>query len=87
MSHELRTPMNAVLGFTQILKVDPENNLNPAQQEQLDHILTAGNHLLELISEVLDLAKVESGTMTLNLEPANVFTLIEEMKEILQYQK
>jgi len=84
MSHELRTPMNAVLGFTQILKVDPENNLTPVQQEQLDHILTAGNHLLELISEVLDLAKVESGNMTLNLEPVNVITLIEEMKDILQ---
>ncbi len=84
MSHELRTPMNAVLGFTQLLKIDTENNLTPLQQEQLDHILTAGNHLLELISEVLDLAKVESGNMTLNLEPVNVFTLIKEMKAILQ---
>ena len=84
MSHELRTPMNAVLGFSQILKMDPENSLTPVQQEQLDHILTAGNHLLELISEVLDLAKVESGNMPLNLEAVDVVTLIQEMKDILQ---
>lgn len=84
MSHELRTPMNAVLGFSQLLKIDPENNLTPIQQEQLDHILTAGKHLLDLISEILDLAKVESGNISLNLESINVVTLIEGMKDTLQ---
>jgi len=84
MSHELRTPMNAMLGFSQILKMDPENNLSPLQQEHVDHILSAGKHLLDLINEVLDLAKVESGNINLSLEPVNVGTLIEEMKNILQ---
>lgn len=84
MSHELRTPMNAVLGFSQILQMDPDNNLTKLQHEQLGHILTAGKHLLDLISEILDLAKVESGNISLNLEPVNIVTLIEEMKVILQ---
>lgn len=84
MSHELRTPMNAILGFSQILKMDSEDNLTQIQKEQLGHILTAGKHLLDLISEILDLAKVESGGISLNLEPVNVITLIEEMKDIIQ---
>ncbi len=84
MSHELRTPMNAILGFSQILKMNVENNLTSLQQENIDYILNAGNHLLDLINEVLDLAKVESGNVDLNLQPVNVFNLVEEMLDIFQ---
>ena len=84
MSHELRTPLNAILGFSQILQINSDNNLNPTQIENLNHIFNAGNHLLDLINEVLDLAKVESGNLTLNIEPTNVANVIEEMRGIFQ---
>ncbi len=84
MSHELRTPMNAILGFTQLLQMNSENNLTELQKKNLGQILGAGNHLLNLINEVLDLAKVESGSISLNLEPINVVDLIEEMEGLFQ---
>jgi signal transduction histidine kinase len=84
MSHELRTPLNAILGFSQILEMNSENNLTPIQKENIGHILKAGNHLLDLINEVLDLAKVESGNINLNLQPVNIANLIAEMGNIFQ---
>jgi signal transduction histidine kinase len=69
MSHELRTPMNAILGFSQILEMDDEHPLNEIQLDQVHEISKAGHHLLELINEVLDLAKVESGRIELSVEP------------------
>jgi len=62
MSHELRTPLNAVLGFAQLLQLDA---LAPAQADAVDHILRAGRHLLDLIDEVLDIARIESGHLEL----------------------
>lgn len=76
MSHELRTPMNAILGFAQMLEYDED--LNKAQQDYTHEILKAGNHLLELINEVLDLAKIESGHIELSLEPIKLIDLIDE---------
>ena len=76
MSHELRTPMNAILGFAQLLKLDTE--LNEMQQGNTDEILKAGHHLLELINEVLDLAKVESGKIDLSIEPVRLSVLVNE---------
>ncbi len=76
MSHELRTPMNAILGFGQLLEYD--ETLSDEQQESVQAILKAGYHLLELINEVLDLAKVESGHIDLSLEPVEVRPIIEE---------
>jgi PAS domain S-box-containing protein len=67
MSHELRTPMNAILGFGQLLQFDDEN-LTIQQSEGIGHILQGGKHLLHLIDEVLDIAKVDSGNMDLLLE-------------------
>ena len=76
MSHELRTPMNAVLGFAQMLEYD--SSLNADQQDNVHEIIKAGHHLLELINEVLDLAKIESGKMELSLEVVEVCPLVEE---------
>ncbi len=76
MSHELRTPMNAILGFGQLLEYD--ETLTANQQEDVQAILKAGHHLLELINEILDLAKVESGNIDLSLEPVDVVPVIEE---------
>lgn len=63
MSHELRTPMNAILGFAQLMESD---DLNVSNQENVDQILKAGWHLLELINDVLDLSRIEAGRMQLN---------------------
>jgi len=75
MSHELRTPMNAILGFAQLLKC---GSLDDTQRDEVAEILKAGGHLLELINEVLDLAKIESGHIELSLEPLALDPLIEE---------
>jgi signal transduction histidine kinase/CheY-like chemotaxis protein len=63
MSHELRTPLNAVIGFSRVLADRTMGDLNQKQQEYLDDIISSGNHLLSLISDVLDLSKVEAGRM------------------------
>ena len=66
MSHELRTPLNAILGFAQLLEMD---SLPAEDRESVTEIRNAGNHLLELINEVLDIARIESGKLSLSLEP------------------
>ncbi len=82
MSHELRTPMNAILGFAQILEYDDE--LNSDQKDSVAEILKGGRHLLELITEVLDLAKIESGRVHLSIEPVDVAQLVEECQQLMQ---
>jgi PAS domain S-box-containing protein len=84
MSHELRTPLNAILGYTQLFEYD--GNLNPQQVNNLREIRRAGHHLLHLINDVLDLAKIESGSMTLSLEPVLVSRLIEECFSLVKPQ-
>ncbi|WP_207161390.1 PAS domain-containing hybrid sensor histidine kinase/response regulator [Rhabdochromatium marinum] len=82
MSHELRTPMNAVLGFAQLLEQD--DNLNEDQLENIGEILKAGHHLLHLINEVLDLARVESGRIELTLEPVILSDLAMESMVLVE---
>ncbi|MEZ5233688.1 MAG: EAL domain-containing protein [Acidimicrobiales bacterium] len=69
MSHELRTPLNAILGFGQLLQLE---SLTPDQEEATEHIVRAGRHLLDLINEVLDIARIESGSINLSIEPVQV---------------
>ncbi|MDA1192166.1 MAG: ATP-binding protein [Candidatus Poribacteria bacterium] len=81
MSHELRTPMNSILGFSQLLGI--VGAMTPQQETQVSHIRKAGNHLLTLIDEVLDLAKVESGRMDFSLESVNVGLTVTEVVSVL----
>ncbi|MBN4079762.1 response regulator, partial [bacterium AH-315-C08] len=84
MSHELRTPMNAILGFTQLLQMDVKNPLADYQQENMKRVSSAGNHLLELINEVLDLSTVESGKIDLNVETLDLIPIVDNVFSISQ---
>lgn len=84
MSHELRTPLNAILGFGQLLEIDSKDSLNKTQAENVNEILIAGNHLLSLINEMLDLTRVESGQLDLTLQPVSIAPLIESCVTQLQ---
>lgn len=83
MSHELRTPLNAILGFAQLL-ANGRQPLSERQQRQVDQILRSGRHLLNLINEVLDLARIESGHTQVSLEPIKLQELIDETAEIIR---
>jgi len=84
MSHELRTPLNAILGFGQLLASDTFV-LPPAKQREFtQHILKAGNHLLNLINEILDLAKIESANLMLSLEPVALADILGECRSMIE---
>jgi PAS domain S-box-containing protein len=72
MSHELRTPLNAVLGFTQLLQLDAQQSADRGRIERLGHIRSAGEHLLTLIDDALDLSSLQSGTLRLDLQAVSV---------------
>ena len=84
MSHELRTPLNGIIGFSEFLVDGKPGPLNPKQKEYLGDILNSGRHLLQLINDVLDLAKVEAGKMELNPES---FTLTQAIEEVCAVAK
>lgn len=84
MSHELRTPMNAILGFGQLLEYELKDTPNKDQADYVNEILTAGHHLLELITEVLDMTSIESGQMELVLEPVSIAQLVRECMGLMQ---
>src|SRR6266545_519884 len=81
MSHELRTPLNAILGFGQVLEMD---SLDKEQRDSVAHILAAGRHLLGLIDEVLDIARIEAGRLTLSLEPVDMRTVLDEVRSLIR---
>ncbi len=78
MSHELRTPLNAIIGFAQLLAKGRRDPLSEKQQRQVGQIEKSGQHLLSLINEVLDLAKIEAGYMTLSLEPMLIENVLDD---------
>ncbi|HLO49954.1 MAG TPA: response regulator [Kamptonema sp.] len=82
MSHELRTPLNAILGFTQVMSRDP--SLNQQQQEHLGIINRAGEHLLNLINDILEMSKIEAGQTELNLNSFDLIGLLFSLEEMLR---
>ncbi len=84
MSHELRTPLNAIIGFADVLHTGMAGPLGADQREFLGDILTSSRHLLQLINEILDLAKVESGTLELAPETIELAPVIAEVRDILR---
>lgn len=84
MSHELRTPLNSILGFTQLLQMDSENPLGKKQKENLSRVTSAGNHLLELINEVLDLATIEAGKIKLSMLKIHIQKVLQEVTALSQ---
>jgi PAS domain S-box-containing protein len=77
MSHELRTPLNAMLGFAQLLELDPRQPLSAEQQPWVSQIQQAGWHLLEMINDVLDLSRIESGNLRLQTETLDLAELLD----------
>jgi len=84
MSHELRTPMNSVIGYGQVLAEEMDGPLNPDQREDVARILGSGRHLLELINDILDLSKIESGKMTFHLEVFSIASIVESALATVQ---
>ncbi|MFL6659905.1 MAG: ATP-binding protein [Massilia sp.] len=84
MSHELRTPLNAILGFAQILTSDSLPTTLVQKREFASHILKSGRHLLTLINEILDLAKVESGAVNLSMEPVTLDDMLAECRGMVE---
>lgn len=84
MSHELRTPLNAILGFAQLFDLD--SNLSPEQRDNVYEIKKAGKHLLALVGEVLDLAKIESGNLELEYEKLSPAKLIRDCASLVKTQ-
>src|SRR4029077_16535804 len=84
MSHELRTPLNAIIGFTGTLLMKLPGPLTVDQEKQLRTIQTSSRHLLSLINDLLDLAKIESGKVELNMETVNCQSIIEDVSTTLR---
>lgn len=80
-SHELRTPLNSILGFTQLLEL---SDLGAEDQESVERILAAGRHLLGLINELIDIARIESGELSVSLEPVTVRTVLADVCQLMQ---
>ena len=83
MSHELRTPLNAILGFAELMHDGKVGPVSDEHREYLGDILDSSRHLLQLINDVLDLAKVESGTMTFHPEPVDLHRLVREVRDVI----
>jgi PAS domain S-box-containing protein len=86
MSHELRTPLNSILGFSQLLTMDAERPLSTEQSEGVGQILKAGNHLLELINQVLDLSRIEQGHLSVAIEDIDPGEVLDDCLALISQQ-
>jgi len=86
MSHELRTPLNAVLGFSQLLEIDRSDRLSDGQRRRVKLIREAGEHLLQMIGDLLDLTRIESGSLQVQLDAVPMRALAEEALDMLRPQ-
>ncbi|MGE5452009.1 MAG: ATP-binding protein [Acidobacteriota bacterium] len=86
MSHELRTPLNAMLGFAQLLRVDSRAPLSEGQAQKVQHIERAGAHLLAMLTDVLDLSRIEAGSLPLTLEPTDLTAVMQEASALVTNQ-
>nr|WP_298682916.1 PAS domain S-box protein [uncultured Dongia sp.] len=84
MSHELRTPLNAVLGYAQLLETERAGPLLAKQREYLRDIMAGGKHLLELIQDILELAKIDAGRIGLKIEPIDAFAVIDDALPLIE---
>jgi signal transduction histidine kinase len=84
MSHELRSPLNAIIGFSEVLKDGLAGDLNARQKDYFDEIFNSGQHLLSLINDILDLSKIEVGKMTLELEKTDISLLFASSLAIVR---
>ena len=84
MSHELRTPLNAIIGFSELMHDGKVGPVSADHKEYLGDILMSSRHLLQLINDVLDLAKVESGKMEFRPEPVDVPRIVDEVRDVLR---
>ena len=84
MSHELRTPLTAIMGFCQLLATDPDEPLTTSQTESLNYIFEGSQHLLQLMNQLLDLAKIEAGQLELQLETVDFDTIIGECISLIK---
>ncbi|MGH7457850.1 MAG: ATP-binding protein [Longimicrobiaceae bacterium] len=84
MSHELRTPINALLGYTSLMRDEIYGELNDRQGEALERMYGASQHLLELVSDILDLAKIEAGKMPVHVEQVQLDALVRELSETIE---
>ncbi|MCC3584958.1 MAG: PAS domain S-box protein [Microcoleus sp. PH2017_30_WIL_O_A] len=82
MSHELRTPLNAILGFSQVMARNI--SITPEQKEYIEIINRSGEHLLELINDVLSMSKIEAGQITINESRFNLYNILDSLREMLQ---
>ena len=86
MSHELRTPLNAMLGFAQLLRVDSQHPLHAAQRQKVDYIEQAGAHLLAMLTDVLDLSRIEAGRLPLSPESLCLRDVVQEALTLVEHQ-
>ncbi|MEZ4590482.1 MAG: GAF domain-containing protein [Chloroflexota bacterium] len=84
MSHELRTPLNSIIGFSRVILKGIDGPITPAQEEDLQSIYTNGQHLLMLINEILDMAKIEAGKMALNFETISLHQAINPARDTMR---
>ncbi|MBE9536727.1 MAG: response regulator [Proteobacteria bacterium] len=83
-SHELRTPLNSIIGFSDLLKEKIFGDLNEDQEKYVKNIHTSGNHLLHLVNNILDLAKIEAGKAELDMEGLSITHIIDEVETVLK---